>query len=305
METINLFFTKISPVMIFIIMIGLGLSLTVADLKRVVVFPKAALIGFTGQLIMLPALAFALVELFNPLPVVAVGLIVLAACPGGVTSNTYVFAARGDIALSVTLTAISSMITVFTIPLFITIAAGLYLDTEIRADLSFLSMMKSLALMTMVPVLIGMAVRHYRTAFALRCIEPVRKLALFFIIVLLGGSIILSLRSVWDTFMDAALIACLLNVITMSIGYGAARLFRLTNAQVVSITYEIGVQNLSLALTVSLAILQQPVMALTALIYGIFMKITAIGFLFYARKLTSEAEDTNEVAGAGPARDIN
>lgn len=287
MEILDLFYTKFSPMALFVIMVGLGISLTLDDLKRVFVFPKAVTIGAVGQFIMLPVLAFMLVEIFEPIGVIAVGIILLASSPSGVTSNTYTFAARGDVALSVTLTAISSIITVFTIPFYAWFAMQLYMDAGTRPDVPALQMMRSLAMMTVLPVTTGMLIRHFQEEFALRWIETIRKAALIALIILIVGSIIISLQSVWEYFMDAAVVACLLNVISMSIAFGAARYFGLKNTQVVCLTYEVGVHNLALVLTVTLAILHQPIMGLTALIYGIFAKTTSLLFMFYARKLTS------------------
>lgn len=301
MEILDLFYTKFAPIALFIIMVGLGISLTLTDLKRVFIYPKAATIGVIGQFIMLPVVAFALVEIFNPIGVIAVGIILLASSPSGVTSNTYTFAARGDVALSVTLTAISSLVTVFTIPFYAWLAMNLYMDEAVRPDVPVMQMVKSLAMMTVLPVTLGMLVRHFKEGFALRWIETIRKAALVMLVILIVGSIIISLKSVWDYFMDAAVVACLLNLITMSVAFGVSRFFGLNNAQVICLTYEVGVHNLGLALTVALAILQQPVMGLTALIYGIFAKTTSFLFMFYALKYMnngkeSAEENTNKLA---------
>ncbi len=291
MEIIELIYTEIIPAGLFIIMIGMGLSLTLGDIRRVIVYPRAASIGLIGQLVFLPLLAFLLIFLLQPAPVVAIGIVILAACPGGITSNAYVFASRGDVALSVTLTAISSFVTVFTIPLYTTLATGMYLDTGITPDLDATAMMLKLAQLTILPITIGMIIRAWQPEFAKRSVEVTRIIALVFLVVLIGGSTLLSMDEVLVYFMDAALIAFLLNIITMVTAFGVARLFRLENTQVVSITFEIGVQNLALAMTVALAIMQEPLMGMTALIYGIFMKMTALGFLVYARKLTRDQEE--------------
>ena len=116
METLDILFSRITPVIIFVLMFAMGLSLTVADFRRLIAYPRAVIVGLVGQLVLLPILAFTVTWLFNAPPVLAAGAILLSACPGGVTSNSYVFVSRGDVGLSVTLTAITSLLTVFTIP---------------------------------------------------------------------------------------------------------------------------------------------------------------------------------------------
>jgi BASS family bile acid:Na+ symporter len=289
MDILDVFYTTFTPIALFILMVGLGLSLTIPDLKRVFLFPKAATIGIVGQFLLLPLLAFALVEIFSPPALIAVGLILIAASPSGVTSNTYTFAARGDVALSVTLTAISSLITVFSLPLLAWLALNRYLDESIRPDVNALAMMESLVKMTLIPIVTGMLIRHFQEQFVLRWLETVRKVALVVLVVLIVGSVIVSLNSVAEYFMDAALVAFLLNAIAMTTAFLAARYFKLNDAQVICITYEIGVQNLALALTIALAVLKEPVIGLACLIYGIFAKLASLGFMFYARNLTKES----------------
>jgi len=300
MEFLDLFYTKLSPFLLFVMMVGLGLSLTVADLKRVFAYPKAATLGVVAQFIFLPLLAFGLVELIEPIAVVAVGIILLASLPSGITSNTYTFAARGDVALSVTLTAISSLVTVLTIPFYTWFSMELYMEASVRPDVPALTMMRSLAIMTVLPVTLGMLIRYFKEAFALRWIETVRKAAFICLIVIIVGSVILSLKSVQEYFMEAALISFLLNAVAMTAAFFAARLFRLSNAQVICLTYEVGVHNLAVALTISLVILHEPVMGLTALIYGIFAKITSLLFMLYARKLTANDEAVSTQGNPAP-----
>jgi len=270
-------------------MIGLGLSLTMADLKRVIVFPKAAAIGMSGQLILLPLLAFGLAYLFAPSPEVAVGAVILAACPGGVTSNAYVFAARGDVALSVTLTAIVSFITVITIPLLIYAALLVFFQEGAIPDLPVLNMIRTLSIFTVFPIASGMIIRKLWPDLARRLVEHVRRIAVAALIFLIVTAALSSYEVVLDNALQAGLLVVVLNFLAMGMGFALATVYNLSTSQTVTITYEIGVQNISLALLVALTLLDDPALAITSLLYAVVMPITALAFISIARKML-EAE---------------
>jgi BASS family bile acid:Na+ symporter len=280
----ELVFTVIIPVGLVMVMAGMGLSLTLDDLKRVIVYPRAVLIGLGGQLLLLPLIAFGLIAIFQPPPAIAIGTVIMAACPGGITSNGYTFASRGDAALSVTLTAITSVITVLSIPLLVYIALQKYSVSGEPIQLSIPQVMRTLFLLAVLPVAFGMFVRYKWAEFSERLVEPMRNVALGLLILI----IVMSTIAGWDTiranFADAGLIAFSLNIIAMGSGHAIARLARLPEDQVISITFEIGVQNLSLALTVAMAILKRPDLGAFALVYALSMKLTAMSFLAYSRR---------------------
>ena len=284
MDIVQFFYVEIIPWGLWLIMFGLGMSLTLGDIKHVFVDVKAATIGLVGQLILLPALGFLLVETLSPAPAIAVGLIILTACPGGVTSNAYVFASRGDLALSVSLTGISSFITVFTIPIWTFLALDLYYTQGSIPEIPVLDMIYKLASLTIIPIGGGMIVRALKPEFAKRLIETLRKITLIFLITLVVSGTITSFPVLMDNFVDAALIALLLNVIAMAMGFTLGGFFKLDLAKRVSITYEVGVQNITLAFLVTLTLLQEPSLAAVTLVYALFMKITALTFLTFARK---------------------
>ena len=284
MDIVQFFYVEIIPWGLWLIMFGLGMSLTLGDIKHVFVDMKAATIGLVGQLILLPALGFLLVETLSPAPAIAVGLIILTACPGGVTSNAYVFASRGDLALSVSLTGISSFITVFTIPIWTFLALDLYYTQGSIPEIPVLDMIYKLASLTIIPIGGGMIVRALKPEFAKRLIETLRKITLIFLITLVVSGTITSFPVLMDNFVDAALIALLLNVIAMAMGFTLGKFFKLDLAKRVSITYEVGVQNITLAFLVTLSLLQEPSLAAATLVYALFMKITALTFLTFARK---------------------
>jgi BASS family bile acid:Na+ symporter len=293
-----LFQTIIIPFGLFLIMMGLGLTLSIDDILRVIIMPKAVLIGLTGQLILLPAVAFLLAYSLNTAPVIAIGLVLLSACPGGITSNAYVFASRGDIALSVTLTTIASLFTVFTMPLIVWIGLTVFADSSDIVDVPVSGMMRSLAQLTILPIIIGMVIRKFKPAFAVKMVEPVRKMAIAILIMVIITNTWFSIETLKLYIVQAGVAALLLNVICMSMGYGMSRLGKLNTDQTISITYEVGLQNLSLALVLANTILGMPDYAAVTLIYGFFMKISALSFMAYAKKLKGIAKTENEAAPA-------
>lgn len=282
------FQTVLVPAGLFMIMMGLGLTLSVNDILRVVQMPKAVFLGLLGQLILLPALAFILAFVLKLPPVISIGLILLSACPGGITSNAYVFASRGDIALSVTLTSISSLFTVFTMPFLTLLAlstfAGLTEEVEVPAS----SIMSSLAKLTVLPIILGMLTRKYLPDFAEMMKEPVRKMAITILILVIIGNSWFSIDTLKLYIVQAGIAALALNVLCMMMGYGLAKLNKLNVDQTISITYEVGLQNLSLALVLANTILGRPDYAAVTLVYGLFMKFTALSFLAYTRKMKRE-----------------
>jgi len=293
-----LFQTIIIPFGLFLIMMGLGLTLSIDDILRVIIMPKAVLIGLTGQLILLPAVAFLLAFSLNTAPVIAIGLVLLSACPGGITSNAYVFASRGDIALSVTLTTIASLFTVFTMPLIVWIGLTVFADSSDIVDVPVSGMMRSLAQLTILPIIIGMVIRKFKPDFAVKMVEPVRKMAIAILIMVIITNTWFSIETLKLYIVQAGIAALLLNVICMSMGYGMSKLARLNTDQTISITYEVGLQNLSLALVLANTILGMPDYAAVTLIYGFFMKFTALSFMAYAKKLKGIAKTENEAAPA-------
>ena len=290
MDLVSILYTVLIPAVLILIMLGLGLSLTLADLKRVVVFPKAAAIGITGQLILLPLLAFTLAYFLAPSPEIAVGAVILAACPGGVTSNAYVFAVRADVALSVTLTAVVSFVTVLTIPLLTYVSLLVFFQEGSIPDLPVLGMLRTLAMFTVVPISGGMIFRALWPVLAQRMVETVRRVAVIVLIFLIVAAAASSYEVVLENALGAGLLVIALNLLSMGMGFGLARVFRLTTTQAVTITYEIGVQNISLALLVTLTLLDNPAFAITSLLYAVIMPITALGFISIARKMLVAAK---------------
>lgn len=276
---------EVIPWVLRLVMVGLGLSLTLADFKRVIVFPKAATIGLVAQLVGLPLTAFVLSWIFDAPPAIAVGLVILAACPSGVTANAYTFASKADVPLCVTLSAITSVVTVFTIPFLIELALGLFFAEGQTISMSAGGMLVNLMTFTLLPLAIGMLFRQFFPALAERAVEPIRKSVLYLMIVVLLLGIVSSYQDILDYFATAGALVIAMNVITMALGYGLARAFSLPLPQVVTITFEVGVQNLALAFAITFNILQRPDLAIAGLIYAAVMPATALGFVTIARRL--------------------
>jgi BASS family bile acid:Na+ symporter len=297
LDLISLFYTQVIPVGLWIAMLGMGLSLRVADFKRVIVAPKAVAVGLVGQLIGLPALAFVLAIAFAPTPEIAIGAIILAACPGGITSNAYSFASRADVALSVTMTAVSSFITVLTLPLITYATLAYFLEAGSAPEVPVLGMIYTLAMLTIVPIVIGMVIGKIWEARTRPLIEVLRKATFIFLLVLVVAGTIVAFDVLRQYFLQTMTVALSLNVLSMALGFGLGRAFRLNRAQSVAITYEVGVQNLSLASLVVLSLLKNEAFFVVTLVYAAIMKITALSFMYFARRWLA-AEDGRAASAA-------
>jgi BASS family bile acid:Na+ symporter len=276
---------EVIPWVLRLVMIGLGLSLTLVDFKRIIVFPKAVTIGLIAQLVGLPAAAFGLSLLFGAPPAIAVGLVILAACPSGVTANAYTFASRADVPLCVTLSALTSVITVFTIPFFIDLALRMFYGDGQITQISPIGMLTSLMTFTLLPLAIGMVLRALFPAMAEAAVEPIRKVVLYLMMLVLLLGIISSYQDLLEHFATAGPLVVVMTLLTMGFGYGTAKFFGLPMPQVVTITFEVGVQNLALAFAITFNILQRPDLAVAGLIYAVIMPAAALGFVAIARRL--------------------
>ena len=232
----------------------------------------------------------------NPAPVIAIGLVLLSACPGGITSNAYVFASRGDIALSVTLTSIASLFTVVTMPFLAWLALATFADIGEIVNVPIANMMRSLAQLTILPIILGMLTRKFKPDFAQKMVEPVRKMAIGILIMVIAANTWFSIDTLKMYFVQAGIAALVLNLVCMSTGYSLSRLAKLNTDQTISITYEVGIKNLSLALVLANTLLLVTDYAAVTLVYGFIMKFTALSFMAYARKL--KGMDKTEAATA-------
>jgi len=268
------------PVALFAVLFGMGLSLVPDDFRRVVLRPKAKLVGLACQLLLLPAVAFALALVFRLPGELAVGLMIIAACPGGATSNVITHLCRGDTALSVTLTAISSTVCVFTIPWII----GLSMDWfEVGGDavrLPFWKTFGQLALVTVLPIFCGMAVRAARPTLARSLERPANIFSLVFLALIIAAAVARE-EDLLGQFQLAGPAAIALNLSTMTLGFAAGWLFGLPRPQRLTLSIETGIQNGTLALGITLGLLESARIAMPSVVYSLFMFVT--GGLMIAR----------------------
>lgn len=277
------------PLAIIIIMVALGMNLTIADFKRVATQPRQVAIGLLCQLILLPLLGFAVAGAFSLAPVYAISIVLLAASPGGATSNLIVHAADGDRALSVTLTAISNMLAWFTIPFLLGIAYTTYGSGALDIDFPVASTMIQVAVLTIIPVIVGMAIRSWKPAFAERTKRFSRIFATVFLFLVILALIIQN----WDVIVNDgprfAPAFITLNVAALAVGFIVARLAGINAVQTGTIAIETGIQNSTVAITVALTILNNNEMAIVPGLYAIWMYVSGFALAFWmARNVQAE-----------------
>ena len=258
-------------VAIMIIMMGMGLTLTLADFKRVAQNPKPVLLGLTNQIVLLPLVALGLVYLFQPPAFIAIGMILLAACPGGTSSNLVTLLAKGDLALSVSMTAINSVITIITIPFWVGYAYSTYLSEAAQMASPTADIFKTLIVVLAIPLSIGMLIKNRAPLFAERMERPVRIASSVFLAVVILGLLAREFDLFQQYVGDTLGIVTALNVLTMGIGYGLAKAFGLNLKQGLTIAIESGILNGTLTISLAVITLNQPDFAIVAAIYSLVM----------------------------------
>ena len=267
------------PIALAIIMFGLGLSLEVGDFRRVARTPRAVVVALGLQVLVLPVIAFGLVVAFDLDPLLAVGVMLLAASPGGTTANLFSHLFRGDVALNITLTAINSVLAAVTIPLVTNLVIG-YFDTDGDLGLQWSKVVQVIAIV-LVPVAVGMLVRRWSRGFAARADKPVRVFSIVVLVAVAVGALLGERENLGDYLQQVGLVTGLLCVLSLSLGYAGARLARLEQPQAVASSMEVGIHNTTVALTIALSVLDSTEVAIPAAVYSILMYVlaTAFGFL--------------------------
>jgi bile acid:Na+ symporter, BASS family len=267
------------PVSLAVIMLGMGLSLVPGDFKRVLLYPKAASIGILNQIIILPLAGFFLLWLFGlNNPELAVGIMILAACPGGPTSNLISHISRGDTALSITLTAVSSLIAVVTIPLIVNLSLAYFMQQGEYIPLPVFDTIFKLTLITLLPVSAGMIIRARALKFAEKMNKPVKIISGILLFLIIFAAIMNNKDIFVSSFANVGPVALSLNVLMLLAGYLSARLIRLGTPQNITISVESGIQNGTLGITIASTLLHNDVMAISPAIYSLIMFMTA-GFI--------------------------
>jgi len=269
--------TLVLQVALAIVMLGLGLHLTVDDFRRVFRYPRAAVVGLACQIVVLPAVAFALARAFALPAELAVGLMLLAASPGGVTANLFSHLARGDVALNITLTAVNSLLCLVTLPLVVGLSLAHFLAAERSVRVPYDKVIGVFAIV-LVPVAVGMLARRFAPPLARVLDRPVRLLSVVVLILAIALSLLSERERVLTHLPTVGLAALTFNVISLLVGYAAPRVFGLSKRQAIAVGMEVGIHNGTLAIAVATGALGSIIMAMPAAIYSLFMFVTAAIF---------------------------
>jgi len=277
--------TKIAPICLALIMLGLGLSLTTKDFARVIKYPKDFLIGFICQLILLPIIAFVLIKFFNTPTELALGVMVIAAAPGGVTSNVLTKFANGDVALSVSLTAIVSLMSIISVPFIIYKSADLLQVNYIINDISMAAISLKMFIVVTLPVIIGMLIRKFASGFITSKTLLIQRISIILFVIVFAAIWIEEWDNIISFITRAGIIALTLNIVMMLVGYYVAKFFASGIAQTKCIALECGLQNGTLAVFVSTQIFDNIVYMVPTAAYALVMFVTSIIFVFIVRKV--------------------
>ncbi|WP_022891398.1 bile acid:sodium symporter family protein [Agromyces subbeticus] len=288
------------PLALGIIMFGLGLSLTPGDFARVAKHPKAVIVALLCQLLVLPALCLGLVLVFQLPPVLAVGMMLLAASPGGTTANLYSHLFRGDVALNISLTAINSVLAVFTLPLITNLAIAYFLPGDETLGLQLAKTLEVFAIV-LLPVVLGMLVRWWRPSFADRMDTPVRIASIVILVIVIAGAIVSNLELLLENVASLAGITVVFCLLSLTVGFVVPRMLRVDRAQSIASSFEIGIHNATLAIVIAQTVIGSVEMSLPAAVYGVLMFFVALAFGFLIRGRGAAPERADAATGAVPA----
>lgn len=277
------------PIALGIIMFGLGLSLTPSDFVRVGRQPKAAAVALACQLLLLPAVCFALVLIFQLPPILAVGMMLLAASPGGTTANLYSHLFRGDVALNISLTAINSVIAVVTLPVIVNLAVAYFQPGDMKVGLQLTKTIE-VFMIVLVPVGLGMLVRGLKPGFASAMDKPVRIASILILTLVILGAAASSLDVLLANFQALAGITILFCLFSLGIGFIVPHLLKIERPQAIASAFEVGLHNATLAIVIAQSVLHSPEMTLPGAVYGVLMFPLAAAFgLLITRKRAGAA----------------
>ncbi len=265
------------PLALGIIMLGLGISLSIADFKRVIVYPKAIFIGLVCQMLLLPILCFFLANLFNLSPELAVGLMLLSASPGGPTANLFSYLAKGDVALNISLTAVNSLLSLFTLPFIINYSFIYFMGSDQTIPMQFKKVIE-VFFIVLVPVAIGMYLKSRNPALTTKLEKPIKVVSALFLVAIILVAIMKEKENVVSFFLQVGIVTLVFNVLSMVIGFYIPRLFQLAKKQSISIGMEIGIHNGTLAIYIALSVIGNSAMSIPPAIYSLIMFFTAAAF---------------------------
>ena len=276
--------TKIAPLGLALIMLGLGMSLTVKDFTRVIKFPKDFFVGFVCQMLVLPIIGFTLIKLLNTPIELALGVMIIAAAPGGVTSNVLTKFADGDVALSISLTAIISLISIISVPFIIFLSIDLLNITYVAREISMIGISLKMFFVVTIPVLLGMIIRYSAEDFILKNVLLIQRLSIALFVLVFVSIYIEEWDKIVSFITRAGLIALVLNIVMMIVGFYVAKFFASGVAQQRCISLECGLQNGTLAVFVSTQLFDEMVYIVPTAAYALIMMVTSLIFVFVVRK---------------------
>ena len=263
--------TIILAIALIIIMFGMGLSLVKDDFIRILQYPKAIIIGLVNQIVLLPIIAYVLIMVFGVTADIAIGVMILAACPGGPTSNLITHLAKGDTGLSVSLTAANSLITIFTIPFVVDFALSKFLDAGTIIQINKLQTIIQVFVIVIIPVVLGMTLKKAKPNFADSMNKPVRIASSIVLFLVIIGLVLKKKEDLIPYLKQAGLITLALNIATMCVGYLTAKLVKLNLAQSLTISIESGIQNGTMAIAIASGILLNDNYAIAPAVYSLIM----------------------------------
>ena len=272
----NSLLTTVMPVALAVIMLGLGLSLTIEDFRRVVKYPKAVFIGLVCQMIILPLACFGIVKAFNLPSELAIGMMLLAASPGGPTANLYSHLSKGDVALNITLTAVNSVLTLFSLPFIVEFSLSQF-ATAGEISMPFRKVIE-VFLIVLIPVGLGMIIKAKASAFADKMNKPVKILSALFLVLVIVGAVLKEKDNLGLYIQQVGVAALTFNIVSMAIGYFIPRILNINKSQSIAIGMEIGIHNGTLAIFIALNALNSTVISMPPAIYSLIMFFTAAVF---------------------------
>src|SRR5699024_1281226 len=271
------------PVSLFRIMVGMGLTLTLRDFKVASTAPWPLTYGTVLQVAVLPMVALAIGWLLALSPVMIVGLVLIAACPGGSTSNLFAFLGRGDVALSIILTVVASLVTIVTLPFFVNFAMAQVMDETVAFRLPVLKTIITLVAIIVVPVMLGMFIQRRAPVFSAKAEKGVSAFGALVMVVVILALVLQVGEGVWLMIRDAGFAAALLNIAGIVLGLGGGRLFGLTREQAFTVAIELGIKNGTLGLMVAVTLLNSPEMSVASAVYSVLMFAFGLLMIAYGR----------------------
>lgn len=275
------------PLALGIIMLGLGLSLTLEDFLRVARIPKAVIVGLFCQMLLLPAVCYGIAVLFKLPPELAVGLMLLSASPGGATANLFSHLAKGDVALNITLTATNSLLSLLTLPFIVQFSLRAFMNADQQVPLQPQKVVQ-VFLIVLIPVILGMVIRHFKKSVAIGLDKPVRIASAVFLALIVILSIAKERANVGGYIQQVGLSALAFNIVSLAVGYFVPLAVKLPKRQAIAIGMEIGIHNATLAIAIANNVLGDSRMAIPPAVYGVLMFGTAAGFSFLMNRRASD-----------------